>query len=42
MEERSLRVYQERTFFSKLTTTITKLLIPTNMKMEFGIFLTPM
>ncbi len=31
MEERSLRVYQEKTFFSKLTTTITKLLIPTKI-----------
>ncbi len=31
MEERSLRVYQERTFFSKLTKTITKLLIPTKI-----------
>ena len=31
MEERSLRVYQEKTFFSKLTNTITKLLIPTKI-----------
>ncbi len=31
MEERSLRVYQEKTFFSKLTKTITKLLIPTKI-----------
>ena len=31
MEERSLRVYQEKTFFSKLTQTITKLLIPTKI-----------
>ena len=31
MEERSLRVYQEKTFFSKITKTITKLLIPTKI-----------
>lgn len=31
MEERSLRVYQDRTFFSKITNTITKLLIPTKI-----------
>ena len=31
MEERSLRVYQEKTFFSKITNTITKLLIPTKI-----------
>ena len=31
MEERSLRVYQEKTFFSKITNTITKLLIPTRI-----------
>lgn len=32
MEERSLRVYNgEKTFFSKITTTITKLLIPTKV-----------
>ena len=31
MEERSLRIYQEKTFFSKLTTTIAKLLIPTKI-----------
>ncbi len=31
MEERSLRVYQEKTFFSRLSKTITKLLIPTKI-----------
>ena len=31
MEERSLRVYQEKTFFSKISNTITKLLIPTRI-----------
>ena len=31
MEERSLRVYQEKTFFSRITNTITKLLIPTRI-----------
>lgn len=31
MEERSLRIYQQKTFFSKLGTTISKLLIPTRL-----------
>ena len=31
MEERSLRVYQQKTFFSKIGTTISKLLIPTKI-----------
>ena len=31
MEERSLRVYSDKRFFSKLTTTITKLLVPTKI-----------
>ena len=31
MEERSLRIYQEKTFFSKISSTITKLLIPTKI-----------
>ena len=31
MEERSLRVYQEKTFFSKITNTINNLLIPTKI-----------
>ena len=32
MEERSLRVYNsEKTFFSKITNTLTKLLIPTKV-----------
>ena len=32
MEERSLRIYNsEKTFFSKITTTISKLLIPTKI-----------
>ena len=32
MEERSVRIYNsERTFFSKLTSTISKLLIPTKI-----------
>lgn len=31
MEERSLRVYQEKTFFSKISNTITKLLVPTRI-----------
>ena len=32
MEERSLKVYgADKTFFSKLTTTITKLLVPTKV-----------
>ena len=29
MEERSLRIYQEKTFFSKISNTITKILTPT-------------
>ena len=32
MEERSLKIYaQEKTFFTKITNTITKLLIPTRV-----------
>ena len=31
MEERSLRVYQEKTFFSKISNTITKILTPTKI-----------
>ena len=32
MEERSLRIYNsEKTFFSKITNTISKLLIPTRI-----------
>ena len=31
MEERSLRVYQQKTFFSKIGTTISKILIPTQI-----------
>ena len=31
MEERSLRVYQEKTFFTKITNTLSKLLIPTKI-----------
>lgn len=31
MEERSLRVYQQKTFFSKIGTTISKILIPTQV-----------
>ena len=31
MEERSLRVYQHKTFFSKIGSTITKMLIPTKI-----------
>ena len=31
MEERSLRVYQEKTFFTKITNTLNKLLIPTRI-----------
>ena len=31
MEERSLRVYQEKTFFSKISSTLTKLLTPTKI-----------
>ena len=32
MEERSLRVYDsEKTFFSKLTNTLTKIIIPTQV-----------
>lgn len=31
MEERSLRVYQQKTFFSKIGTTISKLLVPTQI-----------
>ena len=31
MEERSLRVYQQKTFFSKIGTTISKMLIPTKI-----------
>lgn len=31
MEERSLRVYTDKTFFTKLTSTITKMLVPTKI-----------
>ena len=31
MEERSLRVYEQKTFFSKISTTISKILIPTRV-----------
>ena len=31
MEERSLRLYTDKTFFTKLTNTITKMLIPTKI-----------
>ncbi len=31
MEERSLRVYADKTFFTKITNTITKMLIPTKI-----------
>jgi len=31
MEERSLRIYQQKTFFSKIGTTISKMLIPTQI-----------
>ena len=31
MEERSLRVYADKTFFTKITSTITKLLVPTKI-----------
>ena len=31
MEERSLRIYTDKTFFTKLTSTITKMLIPTRI-----------
>lgn len=31
MEEKSLRVYSDKKFFSKITTTITKLLVPTKI-----------
>ena len=31
MEERSLRVYTDKTFFSKITTTLTKMLVPTKI-----------
>ena len=31
MEERSLRVYQQKTFFSKIGTTISKILVPTKI-----------
>ena len=31
MEERSLRVYQQKTFFSRIGTTISKILIPTKI-----------
>ena len=31
MEERSLRVYQQKTFFSKLGTTLSKILVPTRV-----------
>ncbi len=31
MEERSLRIYQEKTFFQKLSNTITKILTPTKI-----------
>lgn len=35
MEERSLRVYSsEKTFFSKITNTLTKLLIPTKVSLN--------
>ncbi len=31
MEERSLRVYQQKTFFSKIGTTLSKILVPTRV-----------
>ncbi len=31
MEERSLRIYADKTFFTRLTTTLTKMLIPTKI-----------
>lgn len=31
MEERSLRVYGQKTFFSKLGTTLSKILVPTRV-----------
>ncbi len=31
MEERSLRIYQDKTFFTQITNTLTKLLIPTKI-----------
>ena len=31
MEERSLRVYSDKTFFTKITSTISKMLIPTKI-----------
>ena len=31
MEERSLRIYQEKTLFSKISNTITKILTPTKI-----------
>ena len=31
MEERSLRVYTDKTFFTKITNTITKMLVPTKI-----------
>ena len=31
MEERSIRVYSEKTFFNKITTTLTKMLVPTRI-----------
>ena len=31
MEERSLRIYADKTFFSKITTTLTKMLVPTKI-----------
>ena len=34
MEERSLRIYQEKTFFSKISNTITKILTPTKIEIN--------
>lgn len=31
MEERSLRIYTDKTFFSRITTTLTKMLVPTKI-----------
>lgn len=31
MEERSLRVYADKTFFTRLTNTLTKMMIPTKI-----------
>ncbi len=31
MEERSLRVYADKTFFTKITSTLSKMLIPTKI-----------